>query len=110
MLTLENELLEDLSSELEASDPKFNQKLLVPKLRNAMREVRRARRYPKHYTESQIAEDMGDYYSNIRSIALYDYNLIGAEGQSSSGENGTTRSYIDRDKLFSGIIPLSRCH
>lgn len=108
MLTLEMDLLEDLSAELEATDEKFNQKLLIPKLKAAMREVRQARRYPKHYSEGMIAEDMWDYYSNIRNIALYDYNLIGAEWQSSSGENGTSRAFIDRNSLFSGIIPLSR--
>ena len=108
MLTLEYELLEDLSEELSATDPKFKPELIKPKIKNAIREVKRARNYPKHYTESAIVEDLENYYSNIRSIALFDYNMIGAEGQSSSSENGTSRNFIDRDKLFGGIIPLSR--
>ena len=108
MLTLEYELLEDLSEELSATDPKFKPELIKPKIKNAIREVKRARNYPKHYTESAIVEDLENYYSNIRNIALFDYNMIGAEGQSSSSENGTSRNFIDRDKLFGGIIPLSR--
>lgn len=108
MLTLEYELLEDLAEELSATDQKFKPELIKPKIKNAIREVKRARNYPKHYTESAIVEDLENYYSNIRNIALFDYNMIGAEGQSSSSENGTSRSFIDRDKLFSGIIPLSR--
>ncbi len=105
---LEQEIFADLSAELSVSDENFNETLLLSKVRNAMREVKRARNYPKSYTDSQIETDMYDYFSNIRNIALYDYNQIGAEGQSSSNENGTSRSYIDRDKLFCGICPFVR--
>ena len=55
-----------------------------------------------------IENDLVRFESNIRNIALYDYNLIGVEGQTSSSENGENRSYVDRNKLFSGVIPLSR--
>lgn len=105
---LEQEIFADLSAELSVSDKNFNETILLSKVRNAMREVKRARNYPKSYTDSQIETDMYDYFSNIRNIALYDYNQIGAEGQSSSSENGTSRSYIDRDKLFCGICPFVR--
>lgn len=107
MITLELELLEDLTEELELLDEKFNQKILIPKLRNAIREVRQARKYPSNYTESMIEDDMRGYYSNIRNITLYDYNTIGAEGQSSVGENGVSIVFVDRNKLFNGILPLS---
>lgn len=105
---LEQEIFADLSAELSVSDENFNETLLLSKVKNAMREVKRARNYPKTYSDRQIEEDMYDYFSNIRNIALYDYNQIGAEGQSSSGENGTSRSYVDRDKYFSGICPFVR--
>ena len=108
MLTLENDLLEDLKSELSVTDPKFKPELIIPKIKGAIREVKRARNYPKHYTESAIVEDLENYYSNIRNIALFDYNLIGGEFQSNSSENGTSRSFVDRNSLFAGIIPLSR--
>lgn len=109
MLTLENDLLEDLAAELSGTDPNFKQALILPKIKNAIREVRRARNYPKYYAESAIVEDLENYYSNIRNIALYDYNKIGGEYEDSHSENSTSRSFVDRNNLFSGIIPLSRC-
>lgn len=108
-ISLEQEIVADLTAELYISDENFNSDFLLSKVRNALREVKKARKYPSYYTDSQIDRDMYDYYSNVRNIALYDYNLIGAEGQTSSSENGTSRSYVDRSELFSGIIPLSKC-
>lgn len=108
MLTFENDLLEDLTAELSETDANFKETLIIPKIKGAIREVRRARNYPKHYSESEIVEDLENYYSNIRNIALYDYNKIGGEFEESHSENSISRSWGDRDKLFSGIIPLSR--
>lgn len=108
MLTFENDLLEDLTAELSATDPNFKEALIIPKIKGAIQEVRRARNYPKHYSESAIVEDLENYYSNIRNIALYDYNKIGGEFEESHSENSISRSWGDRDKLFAGIIPLSR--
>lgn len=108
MLALEFELLEDLTEELTATDQKFNQELIKPKIKNAIREVRNARNYPKHYTESMIADDLQNLYTNIRALALYDYNIIGGEFQESYSENGKSGSFVNRNSLFSGIIPLSR--
>ena len=108
MLTLEYELLEDLTEELSATDPKFKPELIKPKIKNAIREVKQARNYPKHYAESEIVEDLENYYSNIRSIALFDYNLIGGEFQESYSENGKSATFVKRNSLFAGVIPLSR--
>lgn len=100
---LEEEIMADLSAELSLTDPNFSISLLLPKVKNAMREVKRARNYPASYTDVQIEADMYNYYSNIRNIALYDYNQIGAEWQKSMGENGTSRTFVDRQSLFTGI-------
>lgn len=104
---LENEVFEDLKVEL-STDPTFNGTLLLSKVKNALREVKRARKYPTYYTDEQIERDMYDYFSNIRNIALYDYNLIGGEYEQSHSENSVSRSFVDRNSLFAGIIPLSR--
>lgn len=106
-MTLEQELVADLSAELE-SDKMFSQQLLISKVRSAIREVKRARKYPSNYTEEQIERDIYDYYINIRNVALFDYNQIGGEFQESNSEPGSTRTYMDRNKLFSGIVPISR--
>lgn len=108
-LDLEQEIYSDLEAELQITDENFNPTLLLSKIRNALREVKRARKYPAYYTDNQIENDMYEYYSNIRSIALYDYNTIGMEFQASSSENSTSRTMTDRNKLFSGIIPFSKC-
>lgn len=105
---LEQEVFADLSAELSVSDENFNETILLSKVRNAMREVKRARNYPKSYTDSQIEEDMYDYFSNIRNIALYDYNQIGGEFQESSSELSTSRVWMERNKLFCGICPFVR--
>lgn len=108
MLTFENNLLEDLTAELSETDSNFKQSLIIPKIKGAIREVLRVRNYPKYYTESAIVEDLENYYSNIRNIALYDYSKIGGEFEESHSENSTSRNWEDRNKLFAGIIPLSR--
>lgn len=104
---LQDELIADLTTEL-SKEPTFDAELLKAKVVNAIREVVRARKYPKYYGREYLSEDLYDYYSNIRNIALYDYNLSGAEGQTSASENGTSRSYVDRKSLFAGIIPIAR--
>lgn len=100
---LEEEIMADLTAELSLTDPNFSAALLLPKVRNAMREVKRARNYPASYTAEQIEEDMYNYFSNIRNIALYDYNQIGNEFSTSTSENSVGVHWVDRNKLFAGI-------
>ena len=106
--TLEDEIIEDLTAELSETDENFNATVLAVKVKSAIREVKRAKKYTSNYTDERITADLQNYYSNIRALALYDYNLIGAEGQSSSTENGVSRSYVDRKTLFVGIIPIAK--
>ena len=105
--SLSKEILDDLTSEL-SRDSGFDALILKPKVDNALKEVLRARKYPMSYSEEQINSDLSNYYSNIRSIALYDYNIVGAEFQQSHSENGISRTFCSREKLFNGIIPIAR--
>lgn len=105
------EIFENLKIEMSADDSqsdKVNESLLKVKVDGAFRDVRRARNYPKHYSEAQIEADLVNYYSNIEALARYDYNKVGAEGQSSYSADGTSIHYLDRNKLFSGVYPISR--
>ena len=106
-VSLQDELIADLTVELE-NEPTFDLSKLKQKVINAIREVKKARKYPSNYTEDMINKDIYNFYSNIRNIALYDYNQIGIEFQTSSSENGVSRSYMDREKLFSGVVPLAK--
>ena len=105
-LELEQEVIADLSTELRLTDANFSKELLVPKVKNAIREVQQNRNYPDDYTVEQIETDMYKFYSNIRDIALYDYNQIGNDFQKSSSENSISRTWVDRKSLFNGIYPF----
>lgn len=104
---LQEELIADLTIELQ-KEPTFDSSVLAQKVVNAIREVKKERKYPSYYSSEQIDKDLYEFYSNIRSIALYDYNKMGADGEQSHSENGISRSYVDRKSLFSGVLPLSR--
>ena len=106
LVGLQDELIADLTQELQ-DEPTFDASKLKQKVLNAIREVKRARKYPSNYTDNMINKDLYNYYSNIRNISLYDYNKIGAEFEQSHNENSVSRSWKDRDKLFNGVLPLS---
>lgn len=104
---LKEELIADLTTEL-SGNPTFDSSALTQKVINAIKEVKRARKYPSYYTDEQIEVDLYEYYSNVRNLALYDYNMIGAEFEKSHNENSTSRSWMDRKELFNGVLPLLR--
>lgn len=105
---LKESITEGLTVELE-SDPDFSDEILEEKVNNAVNEVILARRYKMaKYSDEQIEADIENYRSNIRDIALYDYNQSGMDFQSNHQENGINRSYTSRHRLFYGIVPLTR--
>lgn len=110
---LQSEILTDLTAQLE-NDPGYDPDVVASKLNIAFREVLQARTqkyhgaYPSDMTEAQQVADLSQFYSHIFNLALFDYNTIGIEFQTSSTEHSTTRTYRDRDRLFNGIVPISR--
>lgn len=104
MEQLINDIVSDLTIELEPTDPRFNAAVLEAKVRNAIREVRMRRNYPSTYTKEQITTDLENYYPTILNLARYDYNQIGAEGQTEHSESSVTRRWADREKLFHGVF------
>lgn len=107
MNELMREILDDLTLELQG-EPTFNQSVLEIKVKGAYKAVERTRKYPSDYTEDMILLDMKKYYINIRDIALYDYNHIGAEFEDSHSESSVGRTWKERDELFYGVLPLAR--
>lgn len=100
---LQDEIVAELTVELQ-DEPTFNINILVTKVRNAIREVKMKRNYQAtSYTDEQIEKDLYNYFSVIKSVALYDYNQIGAEGEQSHSENSISRTWVDRDDLFKGV-------
>lgn len=80
---------------------------LVIKVANAEREIKRARQYPIEWSDDQIADDMERFYSNLYELAMYDFNIRGAEGQSQVNENGENRMWVDRRRCLNGVTPIA---
>lgn len=105
---LKASVVESLVIELQ-SDPDFSEDILEEKVNNAVNEVKMQRRYKSlHYTEDMIEADIVNFISNIRNIALYDYNQSGMDFQTNHQENGTNRSWMSRSRLLAGVIPLTK--
>lgn len=107
---LEQEIFADLSAELSVSDKNFNETLLLSKVRSSIRSIKGARKYqnnPEFYDDDRIEKDLHNYFENIRGLSLDRYNRIGADGESSHSENGTSRVYEDEKRWFLGVIPIS---
>lgn len=103
MESIQKEILDDLVEELQLEDEP-NIKILSSKIKSAIREVKKLRSYPEHFTEERIQKDLERHYSNIRELALYDFNQVGAEGQTSHSENGTSRAWKDRKECLNGVF------
>ena len=103
------EIIEELKTELsETEGEKFSLTLLTSKVKGAYRDVKTARRYPLNYSEAAIENDMQNYFSQVKEIARYDYNQIGAEGQTQYSQDGVSVHYVEREKLFYGVLPIAQ--
>ena len=74
----------------------------------AMIDCRKRRGYPGTYTEDMVATDEVNLESTAIDLAIYDYNKMGAEGESTHNENGTYRSYDTRQSILRQILPITR--
>lgn len=104
-------LQQTITSELTAqlnSEQSFNAVALSAKVKLAILDVMGRREYGNsHYTDKQILDELGvRYYPTITRLALYDYNQIGAEGQTQHSENSINRSWTERDKILSDVHPF----
>lgn len=62
--------------------------------------------YPESYTQEQIDKDMKKYEGVIVDLAVYDHSQAGEAFMASYTENGVSRNWQDRDKLFAGVFPF----
>lgn len=103
---LQDLIIGDLTIEL-SNEPTFDADKLVIKVKNAVYEVKRRRNYTaRKMSDDEIAEDIEQFYMQIYNVALYDYTKMGADFENSHNEDGVSRSYIEREKLFFGIPPF----
>ncbi len=80
--------------------------LLNQLIMQAENEIVARRMYPDTYTEDDILDDMKKYERNIVDLTVYDYSQAGEAYMSSYSENGVSRSWKNRDDLFSGVYPF----
>lgn len=105
----EKELRIDLAAELRGSNAEVLEDVLPVKVKAVVRELINIRCYENSgMTDEEITADIPRYYSQCMNVARYDYNQLGAEGESSHNENGISRQYIDRGKLWSGVVPFAK--
>ncbi|CUO99594.1 Uncharacterised protein [[Eubacterium] contortum] len=100
---IQNEICTDLLDELNIVKDS-DETIMTLKVKNAINEIINRRSYPSHFTNDDIERDLKKLYSNIHDLALYDYNQIGAEGQTSHSSNGTSRTWKDREDCLKGVF------
>ena len=105
----ETELNTDLAAEMTGSGATVLTDVLAIKVKAVVRELLNIRNYEHSgMTDAEIETDINRYYTQCMNVARYDYNQLGAEGEDSHTENGISRKYIDRGKLWSGVVPYAK--
>lgn len=106
---LETELNTDLTAEINGSGDIVNTDVLVVKVKAVVRELLNIRCYENSgMTDEEIESDINRFYPQCMNVARYDYNQLGAEGEDSHSENGISRKYVDRGRLWSGVVPFAK--
>lgn len=104
----EQNIKDALALEL-SGDPTYNASVVASKVSAVVRELVQRRRYiSAGMSEEAIAKDIEMYYPQVLNVARYDFNTIGAEGQERHTENGIDRTFLERGKLWAGVVPISR--
>ena len=108
MEELTNEIFSDLKTELSSELMGENDEaLLLTKVKNAVDDVVYSRNYQEHHTDEFIEKDMKRMKPIIKRLALYDWNVIGAEGNTSYSDSAGSRSFISRDEILNQVIPFA---
>ena len=93
-------------SDVVVFDQKEDNPLLEQLIKQVTNEVMNRRMYPSNYTQEQIDEDIKKFESTIVNAVVYDRSQAGESFMQSYSENGVSRTWIDRDKLFKDVYPF----
>ena len=93
-------------SDVTVFDEKEDNVLLEQLIKQAREDVISRRMYPDNYTDEQIEVDLKKFESVIVNLAVYDSSQAGEAFMSNYTENGTQRSWRDRDSLLAGVFPF----
>lgn len=107
-ITVADEVI-DMLTTLYSDQPTFNEAKIKVIVNNVVEEVIAARNYKNAgYTDEQIAKDLFKYKGNIKNLAEYDFAHFGAPHEINHSENATSRTWVERNKLFAGIVSLAQ--
>lgn len=102
-MNLTEEIVDMLTVELK-DEPDFNADILENKVKAVIRELKHRRNYTAtSMTDDEIEKDIENYFSVIVDVSRYDYNQRGAERELSHTDNGVSRSYESRDRLWNSV-------
>lgn len=93
-------------SDVVVFDQKEDNPLLEQLIKQVTNEVMNRRMYPSNYTQEQIDEDIKKFESTIVNVVVYDRSQAGESFMQSYSENGVSRTWKDRDKLFGEVYPF----
>ena len=93
-------------SDVVVFDQKEDNPLLEQLIKQVTNEVMNRRMYPSNYTQEQIDEDIKKFESTIVNVVVYDRSQAGESFMQSFSENGVSRTWKDRDKLFGEVYPF----
>ena len=93
-------------SDVVVFDQKEDNPLLEQLIKQVTNEVMNRRMYPSNYTQEQIDEDIKKFESTIVNAVVYDRSQTGESFMQSYSENGVSRTWKDRDKLFGEVYPF----
>ena len=97
---------DETTSDVVVFDRKEDNPLIEQLIKQATEDVKAKRNYPDSYTDEMIAEDLKKHQSVIVNLAVYDHSQAGEEFMASFSENGVSRVWRDREKLFVGVFPF----
>lgn len=108
-----NALIEELNTDLVAEVRGSGNIPLISvmqvKVKAVVRELISMRNYElSGMTDEEATVDLNRWYTQCLNVARYDYNQLGAEGEESHSENGISRKYVERERLWAGVIPFAR--
>jgi hypothetical protein len=98
---------DDTTSDVVVFDKKEDNPLIEQLIAQATEDVKAIRKYPDSYTEEMITEDMEQFTGVIINLTVYDHSQAGEAYMASYSENGVSRSWKERDKLFVGVFPIA---
>lgn len=101
---LREQIIAELTTEL-IGEPTFKAEILEIKVNDAYRKVKARKCYHNtSFDDEQIEKHLyNNHYQDIKDVALYNYNKIGAEGQVSHGENNINRTWRTEDEIMGNI-------